>query len=157
MRRMSPPSCLTRFASDSRSPAVPAAAEANCHETSQAYAPLLWLATEPGRPIRVRRGLTVTQMRDPAPLFEYAIEVTKQLLTLGSAVLALTLTVAREAPNGRRGFMLAGWVRVPALSHLRNREPLHADEGVRTPQLMDEMTPLRSDRGACAVPCSYRS
>jgi len=41
--------------------------------------------------------------------FEYATEVTKQLLTLGSAVLALTLTVAREAPNGRRGFMLAGW------------------------------------------------
>jgi hypothetical protein len=41
--------------------------------------------------------------------FDYAIEVTKQLLTLGSAVLALTLTVAKEAPNGRRGFMLAGW------------------------------------------------
>src|SRR5262249_45793984 len=41
--------------------------------------------------------------------FDYAIEATKQLLTLASAVLALTLTVAKEAPNGRRGFMLAGW------------------------------------------------
>jgi len=41
--------------------------------------------------------------------FDYAIEVTKQLLTLASAVLALTLTVAKEAPNGRRALMLAGW------------------------------------------------
>ena len=41
--------------------------------------------------------------------FDYAIDITKQLLTLGSAVLALTLTVAKEAPNGRRGFMLGGW------------------------------------------------
>jgi hypothetical protein len=41
--------------------------------------------------------------------FDYAIDVTKQLLTLGSAILALTLTVAKEAPNGTRGFMLAGW------------------------------------------------
>jgi len=41
--------------------------------------------------------------------FDYAIEVTKQLLTLGSAVLALTITVAKEAPNGRRGLMFTGW------------------------------------------------
>lgn len=41
--------------------------------------------------------------------FDYAIEVTKQLLTLGSAVLALTLAVANDAPNGRRGFMFVGW------------------------------------------------
>lgn len=41
--------------------------------------------------------------------FDYAIDVTKQLLTLASAVLALTLTVAKAAPNGTRGLMLAGW------------------------------------------------
>jgi hypothetical protein len=41
--------------------------------------------------------------------FDYAIEVTKQLLTLGSAVLALTITIGKEAGTGRRGLLFTGW------------------------------------------------
>jgi Na+/glutamate symporter len=38
--------------------------------------------------------------------FDYAIDVTKQILTLGTAVLALTVTVGREAQNGRQSLLL---------------------------------------------------
>jgi hypothetical protein len=41
--------------------------------------------------------------------FDYAIEVTKQLLTLGSAVLALTITIGKDAGTGRQGLLFTGW------------------------------------------------
>jgi len=42
--------------------------------------------------------------------FDYAIEVTKQLLTLGSAVLALTITIGRDAGTGKQGLLFTGWL-----------------------------------------------
>jgi hypothetical protein len=42
--------------------------------------------------------------------FDYAIEVTKQLLTLGSAVLALTITIGKDAGTGKQGLLFAGWL-----------------------------------------------
>jgi hypothetical protein len=41
--------------------------------------------------------------------FDYAIDATKQLLTLGTAVLALTITIGREAGTGRQGLLLTAW------------------------------------------------
>jgi len=88
--------------------------------------------------------------------FDYAIEVTKQLLTLGSAILALTLTVAKEAPNGRRGFMLAGWFAF-LLSVIFGIVSLYTLMREFAPRGDGRNDPLRSDRGACGAPCSYRS
>jgi hypothetical protein len=42
--------------------------------------------------------------------FDYAIEVTKQLLTLGSAVLALTITIGKDAGTGKQGLLFTGWL-----------------------------------------------
>jgi hypothetical protein len=42
--------------------------------------------------------------------FDYAIEVTKQLLTLGTAVLALTLTVGNDVGRGAHdSYLLTAW------------------------------------------------
>jgi hypothetical protein len=42
--------------------------------------------------------------------FDYAIEVTKQLLTLGTAVLALTVTVGVDVGRGRHdSYLLTAW------------------------------------------------
>jgi hypothetical protein len=53
--------------------------------------------------------------------FDYAIDVTRQLLTLGTAVLALTLTLGKDGPDGERGPPVDGLGRVS-----------HTDDGVRT-------------------------
>jgi fatty acid desaturase len=42
--------------------------------------------------------------------FDYAIEGTKQLLALNTAVLALTITVARDVSVGNGNLLLAAWV-----------------------------------------------
>ena len=42
--------------------------------------------------------------------FDYAIEVTKRLLTLGTAVLALTVTVKIDVGRGRHpSYLLTAW------------------------------------------------
>lgn len=42
--------------------------------------------------------------------FEFAVDATKQLLTLSAAILALTIAVATDLDVGRPGLLQAGWV-----------------------------------------------
>lgn len=79
--------------------------------------------------------------------FDYAMDVTRQLLTLGTAVLALTLTLGKDVPTGRQGFLLTAWAAF-LVSVISGIFTLYA--------LMTEFAPSRRDQDAIPSIGSWR-
>jgi hypothetical protein len=79
--------------------------------------------------------------------FDYAIDLTKQLLTLGTAVLALTITIGRDAGTGRQGLLLTAWFAF-LISIICGIAGLYA--------LMTEFAPRRDGREARPSVASWR-
>ena len=69
--------------------------------------------------------------------FDYAIDLTKQLLTLGTAVIAVTVTIGKDIQTGRHGLLLIALVGY-LISIICGILTLYA--------LMTEFAPHRQDR-----------